>query len=1206
MNDSRNKWIRILSLLLALCLLLPAVAAAAKPWQYTKTPFGAKVKAGTIFYTDAELTTEQGTLLMDAAVVVQEVWIRAARIAYTVKEKTEEAWVAGEDLIMLNLATPTDLDALIVNENVVLLAPAVPAEANEPAAEPVKEPEEKPAEAENLPVEEAPEEPLEESVSAEEPAANPAEESGAEPDQETAEKPAAEAAGEAAEDPVREENKETEPKPEEKPAGEPEQEPVVAETAFGSLEEEEVRETITEAELQGLSRGTAPEDETSVFAAEGNRLVAQSYQQPVSTLPAVRNQNPYNTCWAFAAVGAMEIDLIKDGKTPIDLSEFFLAYFSAHNYPYPKAGGEEDSATYTGSGSYLDNGGHSTLAYHILASLIGTTSESDNPYPGRDEEDLLPAAYTSIAAQITGAYSMSAADATSLKKQIQEHGSVKVSIYMPYSGNYDRIIAVEDGRIGYSSSTAALYGTYTKTNHDVLLVGWDDNFARDNFVPDLAPAGKGAWKARNSWGSDFGEGGYFWISYEDASLKSGKAVAFDADIQNISDYCYSYDKSYSPTQNVSVRDQAVVKQAFTVGAQELLQSVGIEITGGNVTLSARVLANGAEVAASNSVTAEHSGFYLLKLKQPYLITANTAVEVEVTCKANTTGGEVIIPYQFDGVKNLGSIRFEAGVDGGGFTLNGTNVDGDSSIKLYTKRNPSSGLVSGITLNQTKITGLQTADTCQLTAAVTPANAANPTLKWYSSDNAVAYLDGDGLVVGGEKSGTAVITAMSSNGKYASCTVEVTGRKVPLRTVKIHGYDSHSFRIDDSSESGIKMGDRIALKAELTPKYASDAITWKTSNNSVISILNQKGNTCEICIRKNGTARITVSSVANDAISDWVEFTVDLTTRVTSVSLDQNMLSLWEGQDAQLRATVTPANADDQRLIWSSDKPEVAEVTQTGYVTAKKDGTAVITVTTRDGGYSASCVVLVASQNPIESFVYRMYRVCLLREPDPAGLQTWIDQLESGKKTGAEIAYQFYNSVEMRKRNLSDEDFVERCYEGLMGRPSDAGGKLTWVRKLEGGMSRKAIISGFARSREYGEICSHYGIRQGEYNSDEARDRNSGVTGFVSRLYTKMLGREYDSEGLNHWCTRILDNPTKDNVLTVALNGFMLSREFTEKNLSDMEFVKVLYRTFLGREFDEGGLTHWVGKLASGMSRVQVASGFAHSSEFSGIMASYGL
>ena len=973
MNDTRNKRIRILWLLLVLCLLLPAAAAAAKPWQYTKTPFGAKVKAGTVFYTDAELTTEQGTLLMDAPVVVQEVWIRAARIAYTVKEKTEEAWVAGEDLIMLNLATPTDLDALILNENVVLLPPAVPAETNEPAPEPAAEPEEKPAEAaeeqEDLPPAEAlPEESTEAPVPAEEPAEKPANESGTEPDRETAVKPAAETAGEPAGEPAREETGETEPMPEEKPAGEPEQEPAAAETAFGSLEEEEIRETVTEAELQGLSRGNAPTDGTSVFVAEGNRLVAQSYQQPVSTLPEVRNQNPYNTCWAFAAVGAMEIDLIKDGKSPVDLSEFFLAYFSAHNYPSPKAGGEGDSVTYTGTGSYLDNGGHSTLAYHILASLIGTTTESDNPYPGRDEEDLLPAAYTSIAAQITGAYSMSAADVTLLKKQIQEHGSVKVSIYMPYSGNYDRIIAVEDGRIGYSSSTAALYGTYAKTNHDVLLVGWDDNFARDNFVPDLAPASKGAWKARNSWGADFGEGGYFWISYEDASLKSGKAVAYDADIQNISDYCYSYDKSYSPTQNVSVKDQAVVKQAFTVGAQELLQSVGIEITSGNVTLSARILANGAEIAASNAVTAEHSGFYLLKLKQPYLITGNTAVEVEVTCKANTSGGEVIIPYQFDGVKKLGSVQFESGVDGGGFTLNGTNVDGDSSIKLYTKRNPSSGLVSGVTLDQTKIISLQTAETCQLTATVTPANAANRTLKWYSSDKAVAYLDGDGLVVGGEKSGTAVITAMSSNGKYASCTVEVTGRKVPLKSLKIQGYDSHSFRIDDSGESGIKMGDRIVLKAELTPKYASDAITWKTTNNSVISILSQKGNTCEICIRKNGTARITVSSVANDAISDWVEFTVDLTTRVTSVSLDQNMLSLWEGQDAQLRATVTPANADDQRLIWSSDKPEIAEVTQTGYVTAKKDGTAVITVITRDGGYSASCVILVASQNPIESFV----------------------------------------------------------------------------------------------------------------------------------------------------------------------------------------------------------------------------------------------
>ena len=92
MNTSAGKCQRVCALLLALCLLLlPAGAWAAKPWQYTKTPYGAKVKAGTVFYTDEELETEQGTLLMDASVVVNEIRGKAARIAYIAKKNAEEA-----------------------------------------------------------------------------------------------------------------------------------------------------------------------------------------------------------------------------------------------------------------------------------------------------------------------------------------------------------------------------------------------------------------------------------------------------------------------------------------------------------------------------------------------------------------------------------------------------------------------------------------------------------------------------------------------------------------------------------------------------------------------------------------------------------------------------------------------------------------------------------------------------------------------------------------------------------------------------------------------------------------------------------------------------------------------------------------------------------------------------------------------------------
>ena len=1272
-TDIRQK---ALALLLALCLLLPVIAVAAQPWQETETPYGAKLRAGTVFYTDSELTEEQGTLLMDAQVLVNEIRGKAAAISYTASKETKNAWVEGKNLILLNIATPTDLNGLIGNEDVVLMPPAAPETTEEPDELPAEEPTEQPTEMpadesaeetigepteepdenpdEELTEEASEEEPAEEPTgeSAEEPHENPVEEENENPEEELAEEPSekeqAEVSEEPAEDLTEELSEESGTAEEltadiseeetEAPAGEP----VPGETeeleeyATGSLEEAEAEDIIiTEAELQTLSEEGVQPETSSVYVMEEDRLVASLYQ-PIAadTLPEARNQNPFGTCWAFAAVGAMEIDLIKDNKanSSIDLSEFFVAYFSAHNYPYPKEGGEGDSVSvtindkYKNTKNYLDMGGLSAMAYHILASLIGTTTEAANPYPAnRSEAEKLPSDYTNIAAQITGAYNLNTTDADQIKKQIQEHGSVKVSIYAINStSNYNTVVPVKKddgtvvGNVGYNSSTAALYGTYTKTNHDVLLVGWDDNYSRENFLAELRPSSNGAWKARNSWGTGFGQNGYFWISYEDKSL--GKATSFDAENNkdNIADFCYSYDKTYSPTGIAEYTNQAVIKQSFTVSAQEKLLSVGVEVYSGNMNITAIVRANGQEVSRSDTRKAEYSGFYNLKLKTAYVTQQETVMEVEVTCTAASSDGLVSIPYQRGGFGKVsgdyGSYDYKAdyGVSGG-FTINGTHVDGDSTIKLYTKKNSSNGLVSKITLNKTEKVYINSGESFDLKAdKIEPSNATNKTLQWYTSDEYVARLveDKDGVkVIGGKKGGTAVITAMSTNCVYANCTVEVTPQNVPVTAIKIKKYnnDSHTFTINESTVGGFKIGDRLILEAELTPWNTTQTdLTWTSKNPSVMRITRVTGNTCEVLVLKNGTAEINVTSDDNSSKFNYITFTVDLPVRVSDVYLNYTSYGLWEGDSVQLKATVLPTDADDRYLTWTSSKPEVATVTQTGLVTAQKDGTTVITVTTRDGGFTSSCDVLVATRDPVEAFVYRMYRVCLLREPDEEGLQHWVYHLKEGILTGSEVVYGFYTSPEMRNRNLSNADFVERCYEGIMGRASDSAGKNHWIKNLGDGMSRKSIISGFTASREFGELCAYYGIDRGSYQSDEARDKNEGITGFVSRLYTKMLGRGYDTEGLNHWCAIILDKPTKDTVLNVSLDGFMHSTEFTEKNLSDMEFVKILYRTFLGREYDAPGLENWVQHLASGVSRDQVAAGFAYSQEFAQIMASYGL
>lgn len=242
---------------------------------------------------------------------------------------------------------------------------------------------------------------------------------------------------------------------------------------------------------------------------------------------------------------------------------------------------------------------------------------------------------------------------------------------------------------------------------------------------------------------------------------------------------------------------------------------------------------------------------------------------------------------------------------------------------------------------------------------------------------------------------------------------------------------------------------------------------------------------------------------------------------------------------------------------------------------------------------------------IIAFVNRLYAYALNREADEAGLLDWSSKLYYKQTTGNDTAFGFFFSAEMNNRNLSDGDFVELLYKVMMNRNSDPDGKAYWVNMLQNGVSRVGVFNGFSGSAEFTQICNDYGINRGNPVASEGRDKNYGATLFVSRLYTKALGRNYDVAGLNDWCSRIANRTW--TVTDVATTGFFNSPEFMNKNLSNEEYVKVLYRTFLDREYDEAGLNDWVSQLNSGAkSRNEVLRGFSYSQEFSNLMKQYGL
>lgn len=245
----------------------------------------------------------------------------------------------------------------------------------------------------------------------------------------------------------------------------------------------------------------------------------------------------------------------------------------------------------------------------------------------------------------------------------------------------------------------------------------------------------------------------------------------------------------------------------------------------------------------------------------------------------------------------------------------------------------------------------------------------------------------------------------------------------------------------------------------------------------------------------------------------------------------------------------------------------------------------------------------AQKEQIRKFVNRMYEKVMNRGYDQEGQKYWSDLLINQKISGAYLAEKFVFSPEFENRKLDDNAFLQVLYATFFDRAADAEGLAYWNSVMAQGVSRKGVCGRFVMSQEFTNICNNYGITKGSFTYTEERDKNPDVTAFVYRCYNKTLDRDPETDGLNYW-TGVINNK-KASAKSVA-GKFVFSQEFKNKKLNDTEYVKVLYRVFMGREYDADGLKYWTGKLSSGSSRESIFESFANAKEFSLILKSFGL
>jgi uncharacterized protein YjdB len=258
------------------------------------------------------------------------------------------------------------------------------------------------------------------------------------------------------------------------------------------------------------------------------------------------------------------------------------------------------------------------------------------------------------------------------------------------------------------------------------------------------------------------------------------------------------------------------------------------------------------------------------------------------------------------------------------------------IDVFTFYNVSSVVVSPTSMTLTvRQVGL-------INVTINPPDAYNRNFTLTSSNSNVATVNNVGGVINiyTVGPGTTQIKATSVNGGlYGICNVTVVQ---PVTGISIN-----------KTSLTLVKGQTYTLLAKVLPSNATNKrVTWSSSNTKVATVNSSGKVTCV----SSGDVIIRVRSVNNTTRTTICK--IKVTQPVTSISLSEKSITLLKGKTFPLKATISPKNATDKRVTWSSNNTKVAKVTQNGVITAVSPGTASIKVTTVNSKRASICKVIV--------------------------------------------------------------------------------------------------------------------------------------------------------------------------------------------------------------------------------------------------------
>ncbi len=562
----------------------------------------------------------------------------------------------------------------------------------------------------------------------------------------------------------------------------------------------------------------------------------------------------------------------------------------------------------------LDGSGNVQMALAYLASWKGAVLENRDKYPTSSNQ----VKYNEIPED----YHIQEAVLVPQRQEYLYNDEIKTAI-MKYGAMYS---SFRCNNYYFNNNYKNYYlppSVDCSDGHAIAIVGWDDNYPKENFR--VTPEGNGAFICKNSWGADIGENGYFYISYYDKHIgKSTNAVFNNIETKTNYNKIYQYDPfGYSAT--LGFYKSAYMSNVFEAEKDELLTAVSFYTFEKNIDYEIYVINDYVDKNSFNNLqsplkvgTIENSGYHTISFEQiPISSGKKFAVVVKLTNSLGYVNIAIEVPYAC-----------------------WKNARANSGESFYS----SNGLIWNDVINKSENTNIClkafTVDSSNpnvLLAGVDNENKNYENNKTYSLEEAKSLFEINPAFIEYIENKENISLATEENDGFS------LGEIPPSVEIINNGYNISKgtilpSRYDLRNENGV-----TAVKDQ-----GAYGTCWTFATYASL----------ESCILRKSNSMSGDFNSSTDIIG---EISGSSNIPVKTIKFLDSEIKLKIGENKQLDVEILPLNTTNQNLIWSSNNENIVKVNSSGNIFAFKDGKTTITATTEDGFVKAICNITVENK-----------------------------------------------------------------------------------------------------------------------------------------------------------------------------------------------------------------------------------------------------